>query len=68
LKQVESGDVLDLTTSGHLLPASTNPTLLGGTLTAEDSNVVTSTSQVWVSTTKKFVRTTLFDNFWLGRR
>ncbi len=44
-KSVEP-DVLDLTTSTHLLPASTNPTLLGGTLVTEDSNVVTSTSQV----------------------
>ena len=47
-KSVEAADVLDLTTSTHLLPASTNPTLLGGTLigTHEESNVVTSTSQV----------------------
>ena len=44
-------DVLDLTTSTHLLPASTNPTLLGGTLSQEDSNVVTSTSQVKTSIT-----------------
>jgi hypothetical protein len=39
-------EILDLTTSSHLLPASTNPTLLGGTLTTEESNLVTSTSQV----------------------
>ena len=46
-KSIETAtEILDLTTSSHLLPASTNPTLLGGTLTTEESNLVTSTSQV----------------------
>ena len=54
VKSVET-EILDLTTSSHLLPASTNPTLLGGTLITEESNLVTSTSQVSIQLNGRFL-------------